>query len=441
MATAAPTGGLAQGGRKGALAKPKNIILLVADGMNQGTLSLAEVHCRRAHSRPSEWMGLYNQPFFVQRSLMETSSLTGIVTDSAAAGSAWSCGQKIDNGSLCVGPQNQVLDPLYKTLKAQGKRLGLVTTTRITHATPASFAVSHRSRNDEDVIAQKLLEAEVDVVLGGGARHFDSASRADKNDLLKAFEQAGYSLVRTCEALSQAPAEGRLLGLFSSSHIPYAIDRHNRKSLYAKVPKLPEMMRAALQRLQGAQAGFFLQVEAGRIDHAGHANDAGAILLDQLEFDRCIPVAVEFAKAHPDTLVIITTDHGTGGCIMNGVGGGYAQSNKAFDRITRQTASFEMLGKSLNQSSLGLDDLSRRLSKGLGVAVSEAEAGQIREAHSQDRNASADLMSARIFKETGVNFPSHNHTAELVELVAFGPGAQAIPNYLENWQLHEHLLF
>src|SRR4029434_4694557 len=112
--------------------------------------------------------------------------------------------------------------------------------------------------------------------------------------------------------LNQPAADARVLGLFWSDHLPYTIDRNREPAMQSRVPTLAEMTSSALQNLSHSPDGFLLQVEGGRVDHAAHDNDAASMLHDQLAFDDAIGVALEFAKEHGDTLVIITTDHGTG---------------------------------------------------------------------------------------------------------------------------------
>lgn len=418
--------------------KAKNLIFLVADGMNHGTLALAEYHQRLHHGKSSNWIGLYNGPQAMVRSLMETSSASSIVTDSAAAGSAWSCGQKIPNGHLCMDASGKALRPFYDYAKSADKWTGLVTTTRITHATPASFTVSHAERNDEDAIAKKFLDSGVDIFMGGGRRHFMADTRDDGMALDQAFRDAGYTYLSDRQALlgqQATTSRPKTLGLFADSHIPYSVDRTHTPELAQTVPTLAEMMAAALQQLESAPNGFCLQVEGGRIDHAGHANDAAGILHDQLAFDDCIVLANRFLASHPDTLVIVTTDHGTGGCIMNGVGSRYNDSDAAFKTLAKVTTSFEAIGKWLNDDAHSPETLAEKLSKGLAIPFSADEASKLKALHTESRNRSADLLCERMFALTGVNFTSHNHTADHVEFAAYGAAHEGFPAFFENQEL------
>lgn len=415
--------------------RPRNLIFLVADGMNMGTLSLAEHHCRMRRNGSCEWLKLYQQPRPFCRSLMETSSASSLVTDSAAAGSAWSCGQKIPNGKLNETESGEKLTPLFRHAMEAGKRCGLVTTTRITHATPASFAVSHPDRNDEDVIAEKLFDSGVEVLMGGGLRHFSPEAREDGKDLVQRFRAAGYKFSSDRNGMS-ADVGPKFLGLFDESHLPYSIDRDASMDIAAKVPTLASMTSRALELLAGSPQGFCLQVEGGRIDHAGHANDAAAILQDQLAFDASIQVVAEFLERSPDTLLIVTTDHGTGGCQLNGVGRGYNGTNGAFSKIAGKRMSFEKISKQLDPDvGLSVKERLAVVRNGLGLPISRDQLELFQEKLSESFYAFCGAVSPLVRDETGIGFTSHNHTGDHVEFFATGPGHDVFPASFENAQI------
>lgn len=381
-------------------------------------------------------MNLYNQPGW-KSSLQDTASASSPVTDSAAAGSAWGSGQRVNNRSINYSTSGEELEPIFVTAKNAGKATGLVSTCRITHATSAAFVANMANRDEEDAIAEQYLERELNVYLGGGLRHFQS----EKRDLLPAFARKGYDVcLNMQELITLDEKRSRLIGLFSESHMPYAIDRANDPSL-STFPGLEQMFQSALDSLGGRPEGFVLQVEAGRVDHAGHANDPATILQEQLEFDRCIPMAMDFLKQHPDTLVIVTTDHGTGGGQLNGIGHGYNGSGAALDRINRFTASFESLG-SLFRIKDHFDP--KIFEQATGIKASNEQVDRIQkklENGSYDlARVLADVFIHELLSTTGVGWTSHDHTGEHVELLATGPGADAIPNRINNNDLHGYMI-
>ncbi len=410
---------------------PKNLIFLVVDGMGTGTLSLAEVYNRRLNGRSSAWFDLYKKGGYT-RCLQDTASADSPVTDSAAAGSAWGCGQRTNNGAINVTPDGMRPTPLFLLAKDAGKATGLVSTCRITHATSASFVANIEERNEEDAIADQYLERELDVYLGGGLRHF----KREGSDLLEPFKAKGYALATDRKSLRKSKKANKLLGLFSDSHIPYAIDRQNSEA-HKDIPSLESMFESALEILSRNPQGFVLQVEAGRVDHAGHDNDPATIVHEQLEFDRCIPIARKFLEKDPDTLIVLTTDHGTGGCQLNGVGSGYLDTFDALDSLSKVSGSFESLHARYEET--GSFD-GPAFAKMTGISVSEEQAQQVVELVPQRNGyfnaAVAGVFEQELLEKTGVAFSSYNHTAEHVEFLAMGPGHEAFPPFIYNYQVN-----
>lgn len=435
----------------------KNVIFLVADGMSLGVPSLAEPFSQLvggAGGAGTAWVKFANAPA-TGRGFFDMASLNSLVTDSAAASSAWGSGSRVDNGAVNVLPDGTALTPLGAIVKETGRKFGLVTTTRATHATPAGFAAAVRHRDLEDEIATQYL-GRADVILGGGSRHFDPEKRADRRDLLAEFAAAGYRIARTRDALPGCGAEpGRILGLFAASHLPFSVDRRADPAVAAAVPTLAAMTRAALALLAPHPAGFLLQIEGGRVDHAAHANDAAAILHDQLAFDDALAVALEFAAANPDTLVIATTDHGNANPGLNGMGPAYAASNACFALVARATASTEKLQPRCATATRGQGaaetaaSIRQILGDGLGFPIA-----------SEDAQALADLLRdgpqrlpggfrgpdfagllGRIAgRRHGIGWTGTAHTADWAPLLATGPGADRFAGLLPNTAAFAHLV-
>jgi len=413
----------------------KNLIFLVADGMGTGTLSFAHYWKLKNQNAQLNWMELY-QRSGLNRAFQDTASASSPVTDSAAAASAWGGGERVNNGSINFSVDGRELFPLFMHAKDAGKGTGIVTSCRVTHATPAGFTANVELRDMEDAIALQYLEREYDVILGGGLRHFISKKREDSQDLFSDFKEKGYTVLRKRKDLFEKGGDKRLLGLFSDSHIPYRIDRDNDE-IFKDVPSLPEMFKAALERLGHMEAGFALQVEGGRVDHAGHANDGAAILHEQLEFDECIPVALEFIENNPDTLLIVTTDHGTGGCQLNGLGSRYSDSGSALHRINEIRSSFEAMADHFKK--LGAFDPGY-FKKFTGISASSEESEAIQRAIDSGvkylSSEMSNIVADSLFEKTAIGWTSNNHTSECVELLAFGPGSDTIPSFIKNHELN-----
>lgn len=409
------------------------MIFVVSDGMSGSVPGLAEAFSRLARDGRGTWLGSLADDPETAQGILTTASLDSPVTDSAAASSAWSSGSLVANGSINYLPNGTRLLPIGPLARDAGRRVGLVTTTRITHATPAAFAAAVPSRNLEDAIAEQFLG--IEVLMGGGKRHFDAATRADRADLLATFREAGYAIATDSAGLGQ-PGEGRFLGLFADSHLPMAIDRRADPALGRRVPTLAAMTEAALRRLTVDDRGFLLQVEGGRVDHAAHANDAAGLLWDQLELDDALGVVLEFAASRDDTLVVFTTDHGNSNPGLCGTGPGYRGSAEAFATLRQCSRSFEwMLPRLSKIERSGGDDEAiggfilehtgcpsdaRRLASLRRALRGEA----LDEPNPQLANPEGQLgrlLSGRC----GVGWVGTTHTADWVTVLATGPGREA----------------
>jgi len=173
-----------EAGDNAASAQAKNVIFMVADGMNVSALSLTHTYLRRVREQTSRWMGMYRE-LPVVRSLCETESASSLVTDSAAAASCWGIGERVANGSINVTVDGRRPETLLPKMKAAQKRTGLVTTATATHATPEGDAATVSARAKQGLIAPQYLTHGVDVILGGGTQYFDE-------ELLEDYQKAGY---------------------------------------------------------------------------------------------------------------------------------------------------------------------------------------------------------------------------------------------------------
>jgi len=441
-------GGSGQGGKGTA----KNVLFFVSDGMNVGTLSLTDLYSREFLDRRDPWVQLYLDRPDTTVGLMDMASADSPVTDSAAAASSWSSGQRIPNGALNVDAEGKRLEPLYEALGRFGKATGLVTTARITHATPAGFAASADSRGEEDAIAPQYRELGVEVLLGGGSVHFDPAKREDGIDLAAAYANDGYEFVRDRAGLlrsSESGTGGKLLGLFTESHLPYEIDRLHDKALKEAVPSLAEMTEAALRRFADRDEGFVLQIEGARVDHAGHANDLGAILGDQAAFGDALAVGLKWAEGRDDTLIVICTDHGCGGPNLNGVGSGYRESGTRFSKIGAAKSSVGALVPTLVEiGSSRPGDLAEVAGEALGFEMT-SEAGAdlaslLRELESAGRDLTPERLSPVLSPyqsgPCGVTWNSSQHTGDFVEIAALGPASASLPRFVSNTDIRPWLL-
>ncbi len=427
----------------------KNVIFLVSDGMSSGTLALADLVKQAQFGDKSHWIKLYESDKTFHRGLMDMASLNSVVTDSAAAASSWGSGHRIVNGGINWGPDNQQYKPICSIFNEAGKSTGLVTTTRLTHATPSGFSVNVPQRGMEDVIAKQHLDRGVDVLLGGGTRHFTSEGRGDSVDLFSQFEDKGYTVVKNRRELNRATTNSKLLGTFYDSHLPYSVDHNTSSELQKEVPTLAEMTQAALERLEKNSSGFLLQIEGGRVDHAAHGNDAAGLIYDQIAFDDAVKVVMDYTENRDDTMVILTTDHGNANPGLSGLGSGYGDSPKMLATIQEYNHSFEWI----------FDQISRDISEGKRIsvtrlrevvefatntAIEEDEAIMLYNALNGDyrapfrnRQGANAVLAGVLANYNGIYFIGTNHTSDYVELAAWGPGSDRIPAFVRNTALFD----
>lgn len=422
----------------------KNIIFMVSDGMSTGTLNMASLLLRRKEGRQSHWLHLYEEQK-VSRALMDTASASSLVTDSAAASSSWGGGVRVNNGSLNIGPDGTLHQPILQKFKAAGKAVGCVTTVPITHATPAGFSINSSKRNDMDEIAVLYLPLRFDVMMGGGREHFMAGSRKDKQDLAGSFRKNNYQVITARKELMSVSADEDkpLLGIFCEGGLLYALDHAQDKAAQENIPSLAEMTRKAIERLSRNKNGFVMQVEGGKVDWAAHANDAAALLYDQVAFDEAVKVALDFAEKDKETLVVITTDHG------NANPGLFYGSNadKNFDTLQHYRHTNDWVLNGINKT-FSPKQVTERIEYAQGwVAKADEAAGLLKHYDQLDESGLYNPRKlpfrylAQIQEQrTSVGWGAMDHSGDFVELAMYGPGSGLLKPFVKNTDLHNFML-
>lgn len=415
--------------------RAKNIIFMVSDGMSIGTLTLADLMLQRKEGRQSTWMSLYNKGT-ATRALMDTASANALVTDSAAGSSAWGGGVRVNNGALNVNPDGSFNKPILQKFKEAGKSVGCVTSVPITHATPAGFCVNVASRGDQSIIAEEYLKLEFDVMMGAGSEFFSAEDRKDRVDLFQKFSQKGYSVVKNKKELQSLSSSDTkpILGVFHKDGLPYVVDVQSSTELQNRIPTLAEMTKIAINRLKQNNKGFVMQIEGGAVDWAAHSNDAAALIYEQIAFDEAIKEAIDFAEKDGETLVIITTDHGN-------ANPGLFSSDKKFDLLQTVKQSNNWILNQLD-ASFNSSKLIDFVNAAQGFTLSQDEAQQILRYYqgSESKGVPVDVFARIASKYTGVAFGSTGHSSDFVELTMYGPGAEQLPQFVKNTDLHNFML-
>ncbi len=227
------------------------------------------------------------------------------VTDAAASSTALATGMKVPPGFVGMTPEGEHLTTVLDVAHRRGKRTGVIATTSITQPGPAAFTSHLQSWGREYEIAAQQAQTEVDVLLGGGLRFFESNAFADTN-LISVMQSAGYEFVRTQSQLETMPTESmeKLLGLFALE----ALKQASMRSLSLRL-----MTRKAVEILDNDPDGFFLLVEGSQIDWRGHERSADGLVEELKDFGDAIRWALEYQNEHPELLIVVVGDHETGG--------------------------------------------------------------------------------------------------------------------------------
>lgn len=270
----------------------KNIIYLIGDGMGLSSVTMMQVE------------GGYEPTIFDKAdnvALQKSYSADNRVTDSAASGTALATGYKTNNTYLGCTPDGRAVESLFDVAKDRGMATGVVVTTYLQHATPAAFYAHTESRHNYELITQQLVQSSLDVAIGGGMEYFKKLY----GDSVKEVAQShGFSLAEEFSEVRAADGDTPLLALLADWEVGSNSGEY-----------LAEATREALRILEhrGKDNGFVVMIEGSLIDGMGHANDAQAQQAEMRSFMGAIEVAVEYAKEHEDTLVVVTSDHETGG--------------------------------------------------------------------------------------------------------------------------------
>jgi len=275
----------------------RNIIFFIGDGM--GT---AQVY--GAMSVSDEPLVLESFPF---SGFSNTSSSNNYVTDSGAGGTALASGTRTKNGMIGTAPDSTALTSITEIVRRNGLASGVVSTSSVTHATPASFVAHNVSRNNYEEIAADFLKGTADVFIGGGEDNF--TKREDGKDLTLTLKEQGYDVVYTLEDLKKSTSP-KIAGLLAKGHMPKASE--------GRMGTLAAITAKAIETLSRDNDGFFLMVEGSMIDWGGHDKDFDYITSEVIDMDKAIAVAKEFAEKDGKTLIVVTADHETGGLTLTG---------------------------------------------------------------------------------------------------------------------------
>ena len=426
---------------------PKYIFYYIGDGMGMGQVMAAEAYNRTVYNNTTPILMMQ----FPVASVATTYSASSPVTDSAAAGTALATGCKTKNGMLGMNADTVAVTSVAKQLFDMGYGIGLVTSVAPDDATPAAFYAHVPKRSMFYEIGKQAAESGYDFI--GGANLRGTKGKDGKpNDLIHTFRKNGVDIVRGIDALNYSKSP-RVLLLNTDSlvlnDIGYTIDS------LPGVLTLPEMTIGCLNHLtKNKKDRFFMMVEGGNIDHAGHSNDAGCVIKEVLNFQQAIQAGYDFYLEHPDeTLIVITADHETGGMGLGNNSVGYDLRLKAYESQRISKDLFDTHCRKLIKSGEipTWEQMQQYLKDKLGfwgdVKLSDKQTEKLREAYSKCFESKTDTtektlynnfygFSSQVFKTldsvTGMGWTTNAHSGGLVPVYAIGVGAEKFAGFNDN---------
>lgn len=437
-------------------ATPKYVFYFIGDGMGVAEATNAQLYNKHVLGNENPLL----MTTFPVVSMITTHSASSDVTDSAAAGTALSCGFKTKNGMLGMNPDTLAVTSVARALQEDGYGISLITSVGIDDATPAAFYAHVPNRGDFYDIDCSLAECGYQFTAGAGLRG-TKGKDGKPNDVMERFARNNVSVAYGMDQLDKNAEKVLLLSPFHeemNNEIGYTVD---------SIPgglRLPEMTRAGLEHMQRVSPHkFFMMVEGGNIDHAGHGNDGGTSVREVINFNEALQVAYDFYLQHPDeTLILVTADHETGGmsvgCRTTGysahpeVARGQKISKEKFSDLTKKALKE---GKTFTWPEMQAM-LAEKFGFGTAVKLSANEENELKELFDKcfvDRKEGDDIKTLysssnrfveRVYSllnsKSGFGWTTNDHTGHPVPLYVIGAGAEHFTNFNDNTDLPKKIL-
>lgn len=399
----------------------KNIIMIVGDGMGP-----AYTTAYRYYNDNPATAAIEETVF--DRHLQGMSStypapVSGYVTDSAAGATALSTGIKSYNGAIGVDVDKKPIKTVLEYAKEIGKKTGVVVTSQVNHATPASYITHNEYRRNYNAIADSFIDngINVDLLLGGGTQYFE---REDRN-LVNEFKANGFQYITQYEQLANIKANKPLLGLFAPVGLPWALDDTNKH-------RLSTMTKAATAHLEN-EHGYFMLVEASQVDWAGHSNDIASAMAEMDDLAQTLIFLEKYVEQHPDTLVVLTADHSTGGLTL-GANGKYIWQPAEFKGMEQSSHFVAQFVAENNYTA-------KELAKMLTFELTEEQLAQLQEIKKIPLKELTQAKKIKklykkinhfISQQSNTGWTSGGHTAIDVPVFAFGKKHHKFKGKIDN---------
>ncbi|WP_462172801.1 alkaline phosphatase [Pseudoalteromonas xiamenensis] len=405
------------------IAAPKNIIYMIGDGMGPAYTTAYRYYMDNPETKVVDPTVFDSMLKGMAHTYPDDHTY---VTDSAAGATALATGTKSYNGAIAVDTQKHDLTTMLEIAKHLGKTTALVATSQINHATPASFAAHNESRRNYDEIANDYIDNKidgklaVDLMLGGGTKYF---IRKDRN-IVNEFKEAGYVYADDFNKLNDIKSLPAL-GLFAEVAFPSAID--------ANPNRLEKMTTKALALLDKQnEKGFFIMIEGSQIDWCGHANDVACAMHEMHDFANAITVAKRYVDNNPDTLLVITADHSTGGLTLG--------ANGEYKWLTDVVRGVKASAVTITEALLKTDDIAKTWTAYSDISLSKEDLAALETAKKESDKALNKAIKNVINTASFTGWTTGGHTAVDVQVFAHGNSAMDFVGSQNNTAIADKLI-
>lgn len=442
-------------------AQPRYIFYLIGDGMGANEVLAAEMYLAELEGRIGRTPLCMTQ--FPVSGMAATFSKSNGITDSSAAGTCLASGQKTENGHLGTTPDNQHIESIAEMLHNEGWAIGIATSVAIDHATPGAFYAHVRNRDEYYMIGTQLVKSDFEFFAGAGFHQPVNKREWNAGNLYDMCEENGYKIAHGYAEGKEIAESAKKMILVQendgvnreqkSESLPFAIDR-NPDDL-----TLPKITETALRFLEKRER-FFLMIEGGKIDYAGHAKDGATNIQEVLDFDKAVGMAFEFYRKHPDeTLIIVTADHETGGMAL-----GNSDYTLNLQLLKNQQMSQNQLSNKVRQlydtygKKLKWEQVKNLLTEALGfytaVEISPEEDALLKAVFKKlvkgksksiktlysNVNEVANTSVGLLNKKAKLGWTSYGHTGACVPVFAVGAESEQFGGWHDNSELAPMIL-
>ncbi len=453
---------------------PKYVFLFIGDGLSFPQVSSAEMYLGNMNNKDNINTTMLNFSKFPTAGAAQTFDSSSFIPDSASTATSLASGHKTLSGVINMDEtKTKTFTPITEKLKAKGYKIGIISSVPITHATPAAFYAKVPHRNNAYDIGKQLASSGFDF-FGGGSFQQPTGPNRDQEHIFEVVKKSGYKIVDTKEGiLSLNNKSGKVVAIspvLDGQAMPYEIDRKPGELALA------DFVRKGIEVLDNPK-GFFMMVESGKIDWAGHANDAAASIHDTIAFAKAIDEALKVYEKYPnDTLIIVTGDHECGGMSIGFAGTAYETFFEKIEKVTMSHVGFNQIlnqyKSKANKETAKLEDLFPEIKKAYGLitasdemakkypemVLTSSELARLEAAFKHTMRDRADrryteqerimydsyepltiTLTHILNNKAGLHYSSFSHTGLPVPVYAIGAGNELFSGFYDNTDIYRKM--